>query len=268
MSEKDTPHISASVDYLTVTAQGSKATAKLMDCLFNSISRSDLETIRSRKWKFMSYVGHRGEGVRYGVSEHGGIAILSGAQAATLWPLIAPSRSRCTRIDLAVTLSLSEPRIGLATDYYTSLLEQGERYSTVVHNTRGGQTCYVGSRSSEQFGRVYDKGAEQGKKAGYHWRYEVEIKKPRSESVVTTLLGEQHPLPWILAYVYKWFAARGIQPLFESTNKCSAIEILSRISTADTTLQWLSTSVAPSVQRLISNGKREQVYLALGLPLE
>lgn len=268
MTTDNSSSFTASVDYLTVTTMNNKASAKLMSSLFSTLTPQFIAEAPKKRWHFMGYEGYSIEGVRYGINLDRAIVMLSGQNASALWQKVAPSRTRCTRIDLAVTVTLPEVDTSIAALAYEKVLVDGLRRGTLISNSRGGSTLYVGSRSSEQYGRLYDKSSEQGGKAGKEWRYEVECKKPKSESVLVGLLDAGHPSTWITSYVWQWFWSRGIEPLFSTAIKMNAIENIARVTSTESTLAWLSTSVRPSVQRLMQAGKEEQVYVALGLPLK
>jgi DNA relaxase NicK len=215
----------------------------------------------------MGYHGKSISGIRYGLRRDEAICILSGAVAGEVWRLIAPARSRCTRIDLAVTVELAKADQYVASRAYAQSLELGQATASHIVNSAGGATTYVGSRTSRFFGRLYDKGAELGEQPYTSWRYEVECKKPASEAIVSALLDQKAPGKWISSYVFDWFSTRGIQPIFHAANAHDAIEISASISSVDKTFQWLTTQVRPTIGRLIIGGYEDEVREALQLPL-
>jgi len=193
--------------------------------------------------------------------------MLSGERFQRLWREIAPKRDKCTRVDLAVTHRLESPSKGLAAHLYTQVQENPGRRSSLILNSKGGSTLYVGSRTSQFFGRVYDKGAEEECEAGIFWRWELECKKPVAEPFVARLLDCEDVSRETMAQVWHWFESRGITPLWQVTNAYNAIEIGISVTTSEKQLTWLKEQVRPTVGRLILAGFEGEAREALGLPL-
>src|SRR3989304_5980210 len=131
--------------------------------------------------------------LRWGMRTDGCIMMLSGQDAAINWlPALALAQN-VTRLDLAVTVSLADPITDVAKRAYAWVLTDPhscpgkKRKYSYVENSSGGQTVYIGSRASDQFGRLYDKGCESAKDAcappGLLWRYEVEFKAYRAKKL-------------------------------------------------------------------------------------
>lgn len=268
MSKKgEVASISKSVDYLTVTTKTDVQSANLIYQLYELLGRGALYEADVRKWAFMGYRGQSLDGVRYGIRGSEALVMLSGARASEFWPSIAPLRHNCTRIDLAVTATLAEADDQVTARAYEQAQDNASITGTLISNTRGGTTMYLGSRHSRFFGRLYDKGAEMGLEAGMYWRWEIEVKKPASDAVVAQLLKCSDPKAWIGDYVYRWYAARGIPPMWDDTDAESAIEIEAAVSSVDKSLKWLSSQVKPTIGRLIVAGHELEVREALGLPI-
>ncbi len=94
-------------------------------------------------------------------------------------------------------------RVDLCADDFSHVIQPREVYdaagSAVTHTVRdkwqmtesrdGGATCYIGSRSSRQFLRVYNKAAQSGGKTN-SIRWELEFKKEAAEIVAGRLATE------------------------------------------------------------------------------
>lgn len=254
------------VDYLTVTTKTRENSNAILSVLSQQLGKEVTESTVLRTWHFMGFDGHSHNGARWGSRGTEAIVILSGNRACEMWYPISKMRQKCTRIDLAVTVELEDPNRDIAVSAYRNIEQNTGRRSALIQNSWGGTTCYVGSRQSMYFGRLYDKGAEQKGQVGKLWRYEVECKKPASETVCTQLLIGGDPPFNITAFVFDWFQNRGILPVFTRTNGHSAIEIEARISSTERSLQWLTTYVQPTVEKLMREGYESEVRMALGLP--
>lgn len=98
----------------------------------------------------------------------------------------SPNRIKWTRLDLAVDLieEVSVPVLrALALHSMNDGAIRKRKWSEIV-NSEGGNTFYIGSRSSDLFGRLYDKGAQQGTHdIGIWTRVEFELKGDIGQNV-------------------------------------------------------------------------------------
>jgi len=198
------------------------------------------------------------------------------------WTAIGEWCEGCSRVDLAVTVNCARAWPGLIETYYDFLNGPEKKHvkfkSQIRRNSDGGQTLYIGSRTSRAYARVYDKGIEAGlePESGKLWRYEVEFKKPIAKTVLDALHSNKY-LPvdchWseevaqsIVSTVYVWFLARNLPPLFtRRENEAISLECEARITSDEASLNWLTTQVRPTVLRLAERGKLHRVKEALGL---
>jgi len=257
--------LAVSVDYLTAVTKSSEATATILHQLYQELGPDQLHTYVWKPWGFKGFRGRSTEGVRYGVRGDEGIVILSGGRAGAHWREIAGLADNITRIDLALTVAFDDARPTLALEFYQRAKEEGNANYGYVTTTRGGSTLYVGSRTSQFFGRLYDKSAEQGLVSGLVWRWEVEVKKPKSGLAVATLIDQDDPKNWIHNYIHQWYTMRGIDCPEPGTYRDTALEVGAIVKTTDKTIAWLSSQVRPAVHKLINAGLRDQVQKALGL---
>lgn len=269
----------ASVDWLTCTSNSKRTGYDWFD-LFRRYQNKYAEMTgyppMIKQAKRLGYKGRVGEGMFFGVSEKQGYLLVAWGEASdVVWPIAAPIARNITRIDLAVTAQLDPPDPTLANVAYMANCEPGKRQYALIQNSRDGKTLYVGSRSSTQFGRLYDKGVKDlGLPSGQVWRYEIELKdKALNSAVVKGMMGR-----WrlgvvhrgdIAAYVHQWFSVRGVSPKFSAMGKgLPRPELEASVSTAEKKLRWLSAQVAPTVQELIRIGLGDRALLALGLEAE
>lgn len=289
--DDDSIVVDGSIDWLTCTCKSAKARTELYAQVTYILDQArDLgETIKP--WPFKGYKGLKAFGVRWGTREDSDIAMLSGLDARQHWYTFASLAENVSRLDLAVTCELQYPFPNVSTLCYDWICENAHglklstrRYSH-IRDLDGGQTLYVGSRASDQFGRLYDKARETQSDELYDrlWRYEVEFKGARAKAVNERLLDRATvpetakagnaelmlpacPTPEILGTVYLWFDSRHVHPLFYRTSRHVATEIEARVTSDEASLLWLSRFVRPTVARLQRNGKEDQVFEALQLP--
>ena len=273
---------SACVDWLTVVARegGMKTDIFISAQLF----LSDLKDagFTARPWGMKGYKGWSCGSVRWGTRETDDILMLSGEYAQVNGLAILQQCPNPSRIDLALTITLATPVREIAWDAYQKNAStlgtpcNKRRKLTFIRNNWGGQTVYIGSRFSDQYGRLYDKGREssqgqqEGTPEGKIWRYEVEFKGKRAKRIGDQLLAsiEQNDniAGQIGATVDKWFLSRDVEPINNPyVDLPYFTEVSATVSDDDKTIAWISSSVSPSVQRLIDKGKKDAVLDALGL---
>jgi hypothetical protein len=223
-------------------------------------------------WSWRGYEGWRVTGLSYGKRKDGDIVVASGATANRYWRLFHKYSTNVSRLDLQVTTQLQRPYGDMVWNYYADIKTADLRLATIIENTRGGQTLYIGSRKSDQFGRVYDKGIESGLTVtpGLLWRYEVEYKGQRAKQMSNKLFilacrrRKTHDV--ITSTVYNWFDERGAEPIFppDPDSQAVVVQLTAVDATAERQLRWLRVQVSPTVDKLLTHHRRECV-LALGL---
>lgn len=262
------------VDWITCTSQKDDAGMAWWEIYTNyrreMVEQAEVEKSYHNGW----YGGVRIANLQWGYSESlGYIIIASGGLANELWKDFQPVNHRITRFDLCVDFELSTPE-HLARYWYYSLSADKERRfpKLSLWESSGpsqGATLYVGSRQSQQFGRLYDKGAQKGTAVPHLlWRAEVEYKKPKAQAVAVELykLGDKERGQSIVSTVIDWYEKRGVVlPIDEDSGLIVNPTIQETVTTVTRKLTWLSSQVRPSVQQLIEAGLGKNVLLALGL---
>lgn len=270
-----TSKATVAVDYLTVTATDQSARMEIfkrVDRIKNALA---LMGERVKPWGFRGYIGFQAAGLRWGTRLDSDICMISGLDAQAFWSILAPLGNNCSRVDLAVTAETTRCQPRLLRDYVRHATEYDrintKRLNLIVQGNGEGKTLYVGSRKSDQFGRVYDKGAQQRDPLRIHrlWRYEVEFKDSRAKLVLGELLGANTPdtrAKLIGATVFTWFDHRGIPPIFRTYGDSAIpLELSARVTSDSQALSWLRKQVKPTVERLIEKDLKDEVLYALGL---
>lgn len=272
---KDVETVQTGVDYLTITVKDRAARERV----FLEFDRIKLMLMKSghhpENWTFKGYAGLSIGSARWGTREDSDIAILSGHEAYVNWLPFAMLARNVSRLDLQVTVTLQRPWTELATQAYDWLennpdLRRKNLTYTILNNTNGGVTLYVGSRASDQYGRFYDKGKEQSKDAekGIKWRYEVEFKGDRAKKVLDQLkmqCAKEDVENAIASTVYVWFVAREIPPVWSINAQPMSLDMKATVTSDELKLDWITRQVRPTIRRLMDHGKSEELMIALGL---
>lgn len=274
--------LETNIDYLTVTSDSWQAITGLANEVLRYIP--NLENEREFHWmgyKGYCYTGESGH-IAWGVKPGYGLVQMSGECSDRVMRRLDAfhlERYKCTRLDIAVTVLLkrSKPLVDEAIKDW----EEGTKgFSAILKSNGEGGTLYIGSRTSDQFGRLYDKGAEimsRLRKDDYPlcqmWRYEVEYKRSRAKAMrerISHIIGEGKPLnEYIIQTVYEWFLRRGVVPAFHQLGKhYNIVQVDTRITNTQKTMDWLNVQVRPAIARVAREKELIEILLALGIEAE
>lgn len=269
--------LAGAVDWLTVTCKTQVGGNNLL----NTYNRHKEGSQRGRRFFGFDCIKDE-NGLTWGKRLLDGlyIFIASGEVAGKVWRQVVPVATMVTRIDLAVDVWLGEPRDQVKQSARVALspfLETRLKYTYITGvggsgRVRTGDTLYVGSRNSNQFGRFYDKGLQTKTAEPNKWfRYEVEYKSGAALQVAREAI-ELHPSvlgEFISCTVYDWFLSRQIPPLFNPATDTPGLVIRSQMkqTTKERKLAWLRSQVKPTVQYLFEQGLRNETLRALDIDL-
>jgi len=262
----------AAVDWITATTPKDEAGLQWFE-------RLQLEAKISKQipyeWANKWYNGSRIDNIFWGYSKTNGYIFIATQDAADkLARMATTSAKNITRLDLQVTILLSKPSIDIVKKSYEHVADylSGRRSYSMIMSSKGGRTLYVGSRSSDQYGRLYDKGVESGWfPARTCWRYEVELKTPRALPMAQELAQRTDLKTLRLdmqTYIHQWFKNRGVSPIFSPSSRGLVVEIARRVTTNEKKLTWLRTQVRPTIHKLTQAGLERHVWESLGLVVQ
>lgn len=263
-------------DWITVTTDHYGKTMAL-----RAFSEGHLHaTCVPKPWRFLNYIGRtmhdpsgRG-GMAYGERHGGEQGILQawGELSNRVGHELATQPVRVSRVDLQVTVlhKAAQPRVR---DFLHDLDNLGHHYNAVIPVGQEGGTLYIGHRSSDIFGRMYDKGAQLGLAIppSTLWRYEVEYKRAPAINAAAHMwrsgMTPDDRRDFIMRNVETFFREHGIPTPFVAgaDNHHAVVRYATRQADSERTLKWLSQQVHPAILRLSLEGKAEQVAKAMGL---
>jgi hypothetical protein len=258
------------VDWLTATSADDQVGASWLR-IFHQYHKfyNDPWPVNDR-WHNGFYGGLSTSGLKWGYSDKlGYIMIATSDTANVLFQRVSPKATKVTRLDLCVDIVLPRPKelANICYEQFGEIAHRGGLQAAIWENTGGGKTLYVGKRSSDQMGRLYDKGIESGVAAkGLYWRWEVEFHKawaaPISEQL-NGLSGEEMSSK-IKNLLGTWYTDRGIREAKGiATAPDRVIIAMVRRTTLDKKIAWLRTQVRPTVRTLLEAGLGRQVAMAL-----
>lgn len=261
---------SAGVDWITASAQ-------------HGYSRWDMtEFARHQRERFMDagitikpayrlgYDGWQGEGFFYGQREGGTLVVASGATANDVHRSLINVADNISRLDLQVTIStpIDRPHLGVQAH---AAIKGGSpsrihvKNASLITTHPQGETCSIGKRSSDWYGRIYDKATESGQGAPRsRWRYEVEAKRACAARLAAGLSGDQSAATFAQTLVHEWFTSRGVAPVFKRASLSCPQEYPPAAPQRDV-LSWFHDSLSVTVQRAVRRHGLLKVLEALSL---
>lgn len=268
--------IDAGVDYLSLTMRNdnpftvawhSAALAYLQE-----ISATGIEMNESRR---LGYEGYAVGGSFVGVRDRDTTAIYSGERAKMAFDRLYRSDTHVSRIDVQVSFRFNVNNNNVAQVARNNVERSNkaisgarQRNATLIEDLRGGATCYVGTRKSEQFARIYNKDAESGEKQYERvWRYEVQLKNKLATKLSEQLASKTYPtVNHALVFVKQWLSHRGVQTPWKADAELLPLPKEPKQNTqVEAKLEWLRTQVQPTLRSLLKYGLRDDILAALGL---
>lgn len=265
--------IDCGVDWITVSSADSAGSRLLEQEGLRLLEQESHKGQPIRPWAMSGYEGF-GCG-HVSVAEYNGrVLVRAGAEVAHQhWSTLFALSESCSRLDCQVTLGrYSDPQrlIHQCFKQARSQLGKFKRPPAVDlwASNNGSSTLYLNKRSSNQFGRVYDKGRES--RLDYYQgcvRFEVEFKSDAARQVAHAIAGKSRQSTDAAAHCSGFFDARGIRAPAAFVSGKHIVLPRSKPDVARR-LEWLSVAVRPAVLALVALGYHKEVVAALGLSHE
>lgn len=251
--------------------------------LWNERAKRTLQTIADhgnvlRDARILGYEGVQAANCYYGERLDGSFLRLTGAWADKLFLETFHAEAHYSRIDMQVTARFPFYNPTVGPDAFVDAtkaaeLTRGARKRQVrrVTDNQGGYSVYIGARTSESYGNIYDKEAESGDP--YYaacWRFEVRLSNETATRAASHLYTAGRTIPGcVSSSVWRWYHDRGVVLPWSKTDENNALYAAKRPETdIERSLRWLQTQVAPTIARLRALGYEAAVADALGLTNE
>lgn len=262
--------VDSGVDWITGTGPASGAVDVLVQKTSRWLKDEEAAGEELRSWGFSEYRGFACGSVQVGQRHDGYIFRLGSHMAQRHWQDVFKATRRATRIDLQYTLRFNCDASQIITRSFRQAKRAKRKHPhgpshSMLHASDQSSTLYLGSRASEKFGRIYDKGRESKNEAFKNCvRFEGEFKGNTANNLAHYLFGLEDCEAAIISEVRAFVQDRGIAPWLTVAHlPCSHAPRLP--TDAERRLRWLQTGVRPTVQWLLARVGRDAVLRALGL---
>lgn len=180
-----------------------------------------------------------------------------------------------SRIDVQVTTKLDVMDLKIARRAYSDaktgndhLPATRRRKLFIIIGSDGGDTFYLGSASSDQRARIYNKDI-QSEDPLYtrSWRYEVVFRNNYATSIAGLIHGTNRTKAEICSdVVASWLQTRGCQTPWYENDEAPPLPLVRTLPTdIERKLHWLESQVRPTIKTLCDLGFRDIVIEALNL---
>lgn len=260
---------SVGVDYLTATAYRNGDGRSFRDLGQHLLEQSALAGNDLRPYRERDYRGYQAGGVICGTRYDTHLIRLSSDEARDNWKEVYRRSTNVSRVDLQLTMRLAreyEPYIREQHAQAVSAKQgRGRRREVELRwNNVKGDTLYLGSRTSDVFARVYDKGRQEGwASPGLLIRQEIEYKRKVAKGVAEQLIQMESERIGIARFVSTYISRFGLQTT--ASEELNVQYARGRTTSIDAKRAWLHNAVRPSVARLVDAGMLREALDALGL---
>jgi hypothetical protein len=180
-----------------------------------------------------------------------------------------------SRIDVEVTVQMEPMDTNIGRKAYSDAKAANEllpatrrRKLFIIIGSDGGDTFYLGSPSSDQRGRIYNKEVQSEDPLYTRcWRYEVVFRNNHATSIAGHIYPHIRDKAGICSdIVAKWLQNRGCDTSWHNNTEALPLPLVRTLPTdIERKVHWLDTQVRPTVRALCDLGFRDIVLASLGL---
>jgi len=268
--------VTAGVDWITATLRR----GALMDQEWLERGLRQLDAVvedghKLEYWRMQGYEGVRAGGCFIGSREDTHMMQFTGSYADMAFDSVYRYDAHVSRLDLQTTVKYKVMPKRVAKDAYKHAITENEtlpvsrrRKIYIIVGSDGGDTCYVGSTSSAQRGRIYNKEV-QSEDILYSrtWRWEVVYKNDEATACAGRVpkTGSNRP-QMVCDEVGHWYEKRGITvPWLLAETPLPIRPVRTLPTDIERKRNWLAHQVRPTVEYLLTVCERDDILQLLGL---
>lgn len=225
--------------------------------------------------KLNGYEGVKAGGCFVGTREDGHMVQMSGMYAHRFFDEVYRYDAHISRLDVQTTVKYKVMPKRIAKEAYKHAIAENEtipvgrrRKIYIIVGSDGGDTCYIGSSSSEQRGRIYNKEV-QSEDIAYArtWRYEAMLRNEVATAVSRSIKEKNTTRAQFCAdWTAIWFEKRGVPVPWIYDETLIPVQPIKTLPTdLERKLNWLAHQVRPTVAYLVDKLGRDAILTVLGL---
>ena len=250
------PVVHAGVDWISMSCDAPSGVAALLCWRDERFAELGDQGYAEKQFTAHGYHGRSRGQVSVSTNGRAVLCQLSGAEAFDGWRAVSRYATNVSRLDVACTVRVSDGEASLASRGYSAIggASRGRGRpirATLISNQDRGDTLYIGSRKSDQLGRLYDKGRESKESLWKDcWRYEVQYRRDYAVSALRSLAGAPDEGAQAAASVRDWFSSRGVEPLYSAGDPAGSVAPDRKLPENERWLAWARRCVRPRAMEL------------------
>ena len=200
---------------------------------------------------------------------------LSGRHADVYFDYVYRRDAHISRADAQVTVKYKHMPKRVAKEAYRDATKENEtipigrrRKIYIIVGSDGGDTCYIGSSSSEQKGRLYNKEVQsEDPLYARTWRYEVMLRNEHAAALCRSMSDRAATrTQYVSDFVAVWYQKRGVEVPWTYDEEIVVLPPIKTLPTdTEKKLNWLKHQVSPTVKYLLTVCEKETILELLGL---
>lgn len=263
--------IESRYDWITATAKKDGLGGDLFEFGMNQMEAEANAYAKQRAWYWQGYTGFHAGNWSVGWGREGAIVVATQEGSEIAHRTLATLADHWSRCDMCVTGIDTTFEYSPVADYWNILKPGNKRpanspTATVILNSKGGETFYLGQRSAAHYLRVYNKYIESdGEYPEGTWRFELEMKRHASEQeqlrVRDVPLGRRKPTDVVATELLR----QGLPIPWANNAPIDRAKTPSRRKEVERAINWLQDQVAPTVEYVVQAAGAKRAREALKL---
>lgn len=199
----------------------------------------------------------------------------SGRHADMFFSEVYRRDAHISRADVQVTCKFKVMPKRVAKEAYRAATKENESISVgrrrkiyIIVGSDGGDTCYIGSSSSDQRGRLYNKEVQSEDPLYTRtWRYEVMLRNEAASDLCRTCEDKStNRAQFCSDMVAIWYEKRGVEIPWLVSDTTMAIPPIKTLPTdIERKFNWLRHQVSPTIRYLLTVSDKATILALLGL---
>jgi len=268
--------VTSGVDWITATLPLGAVLDQ--EWLYNCLQRIDEVVKEGYELEYSTLNGYQGVkagGCFVGSRFDGHMVQFSGRFAHSFFDTVYRYDAHISRLDVQTTVKYKTMPKRVAKEAYRDAIKENEtipvsrrRKIWIIVGSDGGDTCYVGSASSDERGRIYNKEV-QSEDPLYSkcWRFECALRNERATTLARSIAARlTDRVQFCSDSTAIWFEKRGVTvPWIFDASIIPIPPLKTQPNDIEKKCNWLAHQVRPTVEYLLTVMPKDTILQLLGL---